>query len=31
MNQELGFEGNAFLTEFDGCIHSEHRSWEPKD
>jgi hypothetical protein len=31
MHRELGFEGNAFLTEFDGCTHAEHRSWEPKD
>jgi hypothetical protein len=31
MNRELGFEGNAFLAEFDGCTHPEHRSWETKD
>jgi hypothetical protein len=28
MKQELGFEGNAFLTEFDGCTHPEHHSWK---
>ncbi len=27
MKQELGFEGNAFLAEFEGCTHPEHRSW----
>jgi hypothetical protein len=31
MHRELGFEGNAFLTGFDGCSHSEHRSWEPEE
>ncbi len=29
MKQELGFEGNTFLTEFEGCTHPEHKSWEP--
>jgi hypothetical protein len=28
MKQELGFEGNAFLAEFEGCTHPEHRSWK---
>ena len=28
MNQELGFEGRAFLTEFPGCNHEEHLSWK---
>ena len=27
MRQELGFEGNAFLAEFEGCTHPEHHSW----
>jgi hypothetical protein len=27
MKQELGFEGNAFLAEFEGCTHPEHHSW----
>jgi hypothetical protein len=29
MRQELGFDGNTFVTEFDGCTHDEHRSWKP--
>ncbi|MGH9324892.1 MAG: gluconate 2-dehydrogenase subunit 3 family protein [Vicinamibacteria bacterium] len=29
MKQELGFEGNAFLSEFEGCNHPEHESWKP--
>ncbi len=28
MKQELGFEGNTFLTEFEGCTHPEHHSWK---
>lgn len=28
MKQELGFEGNTFLSEFEGCTHPEHHSWE---
>ncbi len=28
MKQELGFEGNTFLAEFEGCTHPEHRSWK---
>ncbi len=28
MRQELGFEGNTFLAEFDGCTHPEHRAWK---
>ncbi len=27
MRQELGFEGNTFLAEFEGCKHPEHHSW----
>jgi hypothetical protein len=30
MKEELGFEGNAFLSEFEGCDHPEHRSWKPE-
>jgi len=26
MRQELGFEGNTFLAEFEGCKHPEHHS-----
>ncbi len=26
MKQELGFEGNTFLSEFEGCTHAEHHS-----
>jgi hypothetical protein len=29
MKQELGFEGNTFLSEFEGCTHPEHQSAEP--
>jgi hypothetical protein len=31
MKQELGFEGNAFLSEFDGCNHPEHHSWKASE
>jgi hypothetical protein len=31
MRQELGFEGNMFLTEFEGCTHPEHREWKVGD
>ncbi len=30
MLEELGFEGNDFLTEFKGCTHTEHLKREPK-
>lgn len=30
MRLELGYDGNAFLTEFDGCTHDEHRDWKPE-
>jgi hypothetical protein len=30
MRRELGYDGNAFLTEFDGCTHDEHRLWKPE-
>jgi hypothetical protein len=26
MKQELGFEGNTFVSEFEGCTHPEHHS-----
>ncbi len=29
MRLELGYEGNTFLTEFEGCTHAEHLDWEP--
>ncbi len=29
MKQEMGFEGNTFLTEFEGCTHPDHHSWKP--
>jgi len=28
MKQELGFEGNTFLAEFEGCTHPEHKAWK---
>ena len=31
MRRELGFEGNTFLAEFEGCTHPEHRSWKVED
>ncbi len=31
MMEELGFEGNTHLAEFEGCNHPEHRSWKPED
>lgn len=30
MMEELGFEGNTHLAEFEGCDHEEHRSWKPE-
>jgi hypothetical protein len=30
MKKDLGFEGNSFLAEFEGCTHSEHREWSPQ-
>jgi hypothetical protein len=30
MKQELGFEGNTFLSEFEGCTHPEHHDWKPR-
>lgn len=29
MKEELGFEGRAFVTVFEGCTHEEHLSWSP--
>ena len=29
MKEELGFEGRAFVTVFDGCTHEEHLGWSP--
>ena len=29
MRQELGYAGNQYLTEFEGCTHEHHLSWEP--
>jgi hypothetical protein len=31
MKHELGFEGNTFLAEFEGCTHPEHRSWKVEE
>ena len=31
MRQELGFEGNTFLAEFEGCKHPEHHSWKVEE
>ena len=30
MREELGYEGNQYLTGFEGCTHDEHLSWEPE-
>ena len=30
MYEELGFAGNTFLSEFDGCTHEAHLSWRPR-
>jgi glucoside 3-dehydrogenase (cytochrome c) hitch-hiker subunit len=30
MMNELGFQGNTHLAEFDGCRHDAHRSWKPE-
>ena len=29
MREELGYDGKRYLTEFEGCTHDEHLSWEP--
>ena len=29
MRLELGYDGNTFLTEFEGCTHPDHLNWEP--
>ena len=29
MRDELGYDGNRYLTAFEGCTHDEHLSWEP--
>jgi hypothetical protein len=29
MKVELGYAGNAFLNEFEGCTHPEHLGWTP--
>ncbi len=29
MRQELGYAGKQYLTEFEGCTHEHHLSWEP--
>lgn len=29
MKTELGYAGNTFLNEFEGCTHPEHLTWEP--
>ncbi|MBF86275.1 MAG: hypothetical protein CL489_17610 [Acidobacteria bacterium] len=31
MFQELKFAGNTFLSEFEGCSHEEHLSWQPAE
>lgn len=30
MREELGYDGKQYLTEFAGCSHDEHLSWEPQ-
>ena len=29
MRRELGYAGKQYLTEFEGCTHEHHLSWEP--
>ena len=29
MFDELDFQGNTFVAEFEGCTHPEHLNWEP--
>ncbi len=29
MREELGYAGKQYLTEFEGCTHEHHLSWEP--
>lgn len=29
MLEELGYAGNTFLSEFEGCTHPEHLNWQP--
>ncbi|HUP21922.1 MAG TPA: gluconate 2-dehydrogenase subunit 3 family protein, partial [Thermoanaerobaculia bacterium] len=29
MLDELGYEGNRYLSRFDGCQHPEHHAWQP--
>jgi hypothetical protein len=29
MLDELGYDGNRYLSRFDGCQHPEHHSWDP--
>jgi len=31
MKQELGYEGRAFVTVFEGCTHEDHSSWTPSE
>ena len=31
MREELGYAGKQYLTEFEGCTHEHHLSWEPVD
>lgn len=31
MKQELGFEGNTYLSAFEGCTHPEHKNWTVGD
>ena len=31
MIEELDYDGNSFLGEFEGCTHPEHHDWSPED
>jgi hypothetical protein len=31
MIEELDYDGNSFLGEFEGCAHPEHHDWSPED
>jgi hypothetical protein len=30
MRRELGYEGNRYLSSYDGCQHEAHHTWRPR-
>ena len=30
MFEELDFQGNTVMSEFEGCNHAEHLNWDPQ-